>query len=187
MIFYDAEFYNHDNIKVILNNIYKLIIVALIILTFIGCDQSTKSIAKTYLQFSPPMEYLGGFVQLLYAENEGGFLSLGSELPVIVRKITAAVLALGVVIGFVLLLRFTARLEWNELLSYSLLISGGAGNLIDRLFNHGRVIDFIVLGTGNIHTGIFNVADFILMSGLAMLLFNQFLHPKKSDSETPDH
>ena len=39
------------------------------------------------------------------------------------------------------------------------ILSGGIGNLIDRVVNNGLVIDFINPGVGSVRTGIFNVAD----------------------------
>jgi signal peptidase II len=51
-----------------------------------------------------------------------------------------------------------------------LIASGGVGNWIDRLTNDGRVTDFLNLGIGSLRTGIFNVADMVLMAGVALFL-----------------
>jgi len=50
------------------------------------------------------------------------------------------------------------------------LLAGGIGNLIDRLFHNGLVIDFLNVGIGPIRTGIFNVADMAIMAGFGILL-----------------
>ena len=49
--------------------------------------------------------------------------------------------------------------------------AGGLGNLIDRVGQDGYVTDFLNVGVGSVRTGIFNVADLILMLGMAALLF----------------
>ena len=168
-----------------MQNYSKIVILIIVILSLTGIDQFTKSIAKERLQFSPPSEYIGGVVQLQYAENEGGFLSFGADMPLIIRQTVTIVLTFVLVGGLFVLLTYSNKVYWGDLISYALLISGGAGNLIDRLFNGGKVIDFLVVGTEKIHTGIFNVADFFLMTGLAVLLLNQFFHSRNSSQQAP--
>ena len=57
------------------------------------------------------------------------------------------------------------------LVAAGLLIGAGLGNLIDRVMNDGRVYDFLNVGYGIVRTGIFNVADMILMFAIAYLVF----------------
>ena len=52
----------------------------------------------------------------------------------------------------------------------ALVVGGGLSNLIDRLLNEGRVVDFMQLGIGPLRTGVFNVADVAIMGGLAVML-----------------
>ena len=49
------------------------------------------------------------------------------------------------------------------------IIGGGLGNLIDRLSNDFRVVDFINFGIGNVRTGILNVADMSVTFGVIFL------------------
>ena len=49
------------------------------------------------------------------------------------------------------------------------IIGGGLGNLIDRLSNNFRVVDFINFGIGNVRTGILNVADMSVTFGVIIL------------------
>ncbi len=39
-------------------------------------------------------------------------------------------------------------------LSWSLILSGGLGNLLDRMLHDGHVIDFMNLGIGSLWTGV---------------------------------
>src|SRR5262249_2526965 len=51
----------------------------------IGCDHVTKSLAALTLAGSPGRSWLADTVRLQYAENAGGFLSLGAQWPWLVR------------------------------------------------------------------------------------------------------
>jgi signal peptidase II len=45
-------------------------------------------------------------------------------------------------------------------------LSGGVGNLVDRVSNNGLVTDFINVGIGSLRTGVFNVADMAITFGV---------------------
>ena len=57
----------------------------LVLGTTIGCDRATKHVAATALAGAPMQSFLAGTVQLQYAENAGGFLSVGANLPPVAR------------------------------------------------------------------------------------------------------
>ena len=46
--------------------------------TCVGCDQATKTIAKATLPASGPVSLLHNTMTLVYVENPGAFLSLGA-------------------------------------------------------------------------------------------------------------
>ena len=69
-----------------------------------------------------------------------------------------------------LLLISPVLLPLLTLVAVSLFVAGGIGNLIDRLANDGRVIDFMQVGVGWLRTGVFNVADMAITLGAACLL-----------------
>lgn len=58
----------------------------------------------------------------------------------------------------------------SSVAAVALLFAGGVGNLIDRVTSGGSVVDFINLGIGPVHTGIFNVADVAITVGALILL-----------------
>ena len=68
-------------------------------------------------------------------------------------------------------------------LSSTLIISGGLGNLIDRMVNQGAVIDFMNIGLGSIRTGVFNGADLAIMVGLLLLLAALYDKEKSAKDE----
>jgi signal peptidase II len=149
----------------------KAVAAVLIILASAGLDQGAKSLARARLEGGPPVAAAGGLVSLVWVENEGAFLSLGARFPRPVRMvvfIAFPLIVLGFMIGFLLRRQ---GVGWGTLAGLSLIAGGGAGNLIDRIFRNGRVGDFILLGIGRLHSGIFNVADLAVAAGCAVLLF----------------
>ena len=153
-----------------------LILICLIVLA----DQWTKALAREHLQFQP--KYYG-VVSLVYAENEGAFLSLGSTLPRNVR-VGIFTVAVAIAVGVALYLLMAGRVVGLDSVAVALIGAGGIGNLIDRLFRGGRVTDFIFVSFGPewwMHTGVFNVADMAITGGVIWLLISSFL-PKKSFS-----
>ena len=145
----------------------RLVLVIAIAAT-ISCDRATKHIAATTLVGAPSQSFLADLVRLEYVENTGGFLSLGSELPLAVRTglftVGTGLALLGTVVGAILF-------RWSgwPLLGLTLFVAGGASNWLDRVVR-GSVIDFINVGIGSLRTGIFNVADVAIMLGVAIVV-----------------
>jgi signal peptidase II len=148
----------------------QLLLVLLVLSCCVGCDQAVKAYAKGALAFSPPVLLLDGAVRLQYAENPGAFLSLGAELPAAVRFLLGVVLVGATQLALLAFLMRTRRLGTWQRLGFSLFLAGGLGNWIDRIAHDGRVIDFVSLGVGPLHTGIFNVADVAITAGIVIVL-----------------
>jgi signal peptidase II len=150
----------------------KAVLVLIIITACLGCDQATKFIAKSYLMEHPMIAVLGGTVCILYAENDGAFLSLGASLPRETRMfIFTGVVALFLISAFLYLI-LASGIDRLAVISLSIVIGGGLSNLLDRLFYGGRVIDFLNLGYGSLRTGIFNVADIFIMLGMFLFVLD---------------
>jgi signal peptidase II len=150
-----------------LNRILRWSLVLLVLAMAVGCDQATKRLARQSLADAPPLSYLDDSLRLEYAENAGGFLSLGAELPGRVRFFLFVPLVAVILAGSLALAqRSTSALQ---LWGLSLLAGGGAGNLIDRIAHDGRVVDFINLGLGSLRTGVFNLADVAVTTGVVLL------------------
>ena len=138
----------------------------------IGCDQGTKYIASTILADKTLQSFFGDIFRLLYAENTGGFLGLGANLPPAWRTAFFTV-GTGVILVLfaVILLRF--KMSLGQMTGLTLFVAGGASNWIDRVIR-GSVVDFMNIGIGWMRTGIFNVADAAIMVGIALLLLPGF-------------
>ncbi len=134
-------------------------------------DQVTKVIATAELKGVPMRTYLGDTFRLAYATNDGAFLSLGSQLPPLLRF---WVLTVGVGLLLAGLMVHALRsplLHAPQISAYALIVSGGFSNWVDRARFGGLVVDFMNLGIGPVRTGIFNVADLAILAGIALLFF----------------
>lgn len=142
----------------------------------IAFDQVTKQIALAQLRGVPPQRFLGDTFRLLFVENDGAFLSLGSNLPEGLRYALLTLLPIAIL---ALLLFYTLRsreLDTWQIVAYSFILGGGISNIYDRLL-YGKVVDFMNMGIGTLRTGIFNFADVSIMIGLFMLLPYLFKKP----------
>ena len=141
------------------------IALAVIIVLTIALDQGTKLIARRTLMNAFPRHY-AGVLTLLYTENPGAFLSLGSNLPVNVRHLVFDGLVSAGLLAAAFAL-FTGRMGLGrDAVTIAFIIGGGVGNLIDRLRFDGLVTDFIYLAVGPLHTGVFNIADMAITGGV---------------------
>lgn len=155
--------------------IKRLLLILAILLSCVGCDQTTKSVAKTYLSETESISLLGGGLRLQVAKNYGAFLSLGASLSPAWRN---AILTGGVATALAGMFAFALAHRSRNLIvtpAIALAIGGGLSNLIDRLQHGGYVLDFMNIGIGSARTGIFNVADILILTGLFLLLFSERL------------
>ena len=143
------------------------LLLALLFAATVACDRTTKRLAVQTLAGTPARTFLGGTVTVLYAENTGGFLSLGAGLSPAIRG-TVFVGATGLLLVLVSVVIVRRQDPWS-LLGAALFVAGGASNWVDRAA-HGKVVDFLNLGIGSLRTGVFNVADIAIMAGLLLLV-----------------
>jgi signal peptidase II len=141
-------------------------------------DRITKAYAHQNLRSALPISLLYDTIRIHYMENTGATLGMGSSLTEGARFIVFVVLiglVLAAAFGYLI---FSPGLSTGQSLGLALVISGGLGNLIDRILNQGAVIDFINLGIGPLRTGVFNVADVIVYAGMAIFVFFSLKAPR---------
>jgi signal peptidase II len=151
-------------------------------LLFIGCDRMTKDIARAHLMFHPPISYLHNTFILEYTENTGAALSLGDSLSKPLSFwLLSIVPLLFLVVLFIYAIRKAPVLGNWKLFAFSLIFAGGLGNIIDRLAYDRHVTDFMNVGIGSLRTGIFNVADMCVTTGVIVLLFTSWERKPKGE------
>ena len=132
-------------------------------------DQWSKQWASATLKHRPPLDYWNGFFQFRYAENSGAWGSLGSTWPEPVRYVFLIALPSLLLLFFLGHLIFSKHTTIPKNIAYSCILSGGIGNLIDRI-RFDYVVDFMYMGIGPLHTNIFNIADMSIMTGLGWVI-----------------
>lgn len=159
----------------------RALIIFAILISNVGCDQVSKSIARQRLDIHAPIDVINNYVTLtlIKAENSGAFLGMGSSWPEPLRFFLLGfipMLALGLAIVFVLT---TKRLTSASLVGFCFIVGGGIGNIFDRLV-HGSVTDFLHINFVIFKTGIFNMADVSIMTGAFMVFLSLMLDGKKN-------
>lgn len=163
----------------------KLLLSLAILTCCVGCDQATKTIARQTLRNTPPKSYLGDTIRLDFAQNPGGFLSLGASLPDSFRTTLFIAMNSCMTVGLFCFLCIKRDIPIMLFVSLVFVLSGGIGNLIDRICNHGLVTDFMNVGIGPLRTGVFNVADIAVTFGAIAVGCLTFKHGAGEPSDTP--
>ena len=159
----------------------RLFVLVLIAASTIGCDRVTKQLATALLADKPAQSLLADSVRLEYAENAGGFLSLGARLPPGARS-AIFIVATGLFLGVLLVALFRSRGSFVRSAGVALFLAGGVSNWIDRVLR-GSVVDFLNVGVGWLRTGIFNVADVAIVIGVAIFVLAE-LRARRDSTDT---
>ena len=128
----------------------------------VAADQGIKWWASTVLSRMETMPIIENVLHLTYRENTGAAFSLLSGERWLLIGVTAVVIAL--MIAFVVANKAKSP---YLLASLTLIISGGIGNLIDRIAA-GFVVDYVDFRL--IHFAIFNFADSCVCVGAGLLI-----------------
>ena len=135
------------------------------VVAFIFIDQLIKYYVDLYLKPSSSIIIIKNVLQLNYLENDGAMMGFmgGKTLTMTVLAVICLVVMLAVI--------FTGLIK--DRIDYwccILMISGGLGNIIDRIFR-GYVIDYIEVLFIDFY--IFNFADCLITVSAFVLIFYQ--------------
>jgi len=156
------------------------IYIILIIVLTIAVDQISKILVRASIE--PQTEtsrgerisLIGDAFVMMNVENAGAFLGMGSDLNPTLRLIFLLILPIFV-LGFVL--RYIIKdksLDNLSLFAFSSIIGGGIANVFDRIV-YGSVTDFFFIDLGGVfRTGIFNMADLSVTTGMIILVLMSF-------------
>ena len=149
-------------------------LITIIIFFSIVFDQISKFWIRNNFDSYIEHSIIADIFTLIKVENTGAFLGMGSELSEIPRILLLIVLPIIVLISITIYTYIDKSLDKISIIGFSLIIGGGIGNIFDRIV-YGSVTDFLYLNFGGIFkTGIFNVADFSVTTGMVMILISSF-------------
>ena len=164
-----------------MRTVTRFILVGITLVGCVACDQASKNAVRHYLAVGESYSFLHDILRLVHAENPGAFLSLGGALSEHTRMLMFAGFFGALAVAALLAALLARGLGRWHVVALALIAAGGCGNWIDRLTNGGNVTDFLNVGIGSVRTGIFNVADMILMAGAALFVLAA-RHPAASDN-----
>jgi signal peptidase II len=131
-------------------------------------DQFTKILAIHYLKPFDPVIIIEPFFWLIIRQNSGAAFSLFSKHPIVLTIFNTLASAAIVI--------WAIRIPKKEKLmrtSLALIAGGALGNLCDRYFRGGAVIDFLDLHWFNkMHWPTFNIADMAICAGVALIFID---------------
>lgn len=164
------------------------IYIILVIILTIAVDQTSKVLVRTHVDArtnvsrGESISLIGDAFIMMNVENEGAFLGMGSDLGPVLRVILLLILPI-VVLGFVLRYVFKDKsLDNLSLFAFASIIGGGLANVYDRIL-YGSVTDFLFIDLGGVfRTGIFNMADLSVTTGMIILVLTSFKKKKPSEA-----
>lgn len=159
-----------------------LVILFILILNF-SCDQISKTIIRKSIAEYEIIPIIDGYFTLTMVENKGAFLSAGSSLPYFIRLILLTLLPIAFLTYGLWLIIQKKDMPQMLVIGWCFVIGGGIGNLYDRII-HGSVTDFLHLDLRLFQTGIFNMADVSIMTGMFIIILGQFLYSVNQNNYT---
>ncbi len=157
----------------------RTVYILIVIIITIALDQISKIWIRANIEARSQSEIIGDFFTLHNVENKGAFLGMGSDLNETLRIILLLILPV-VVLSFVLRHILKDKTLNNlSLFAFASIIGGGIANVYDR-FVYGSVTDFWHIDLGGVfRTGIFNMADLSVTTGMIILVLASFKKKKE--------
>ena len=163
-------------------------VLLIIFILIVSLDQWTKHTIQQKLPLHRAVEVIPGFFNLTHVRNTGGAFGIFGGNRGGLSSLMFVMVSL-IAIGAILVLFIKAKEdEKNLALSFSLVLSGATGNLIDRL-RYGEVIDFLEFYVSSFHWPSFNIADSAICIGVGLMALELFIRDrrKSTKSKTPNH
>ena len=157
-----------------LNKKSSYLLITIIVFLSISFDQISKIWVRNNFESYSEKSIIGDMFTLIKVENTGAFLGMGSELSEIPRILLLIILPVIVLISITLYTYIDKMLDKLSIIGFSLIIGGGIANIFDRIV-FGSVTDFLYINLGGIFkTGIFNIADLSVTTGMILILISSF-------------
>lgn len=132
-------------------------------LLLVVIDQVVKILVINKMALQQSIIVINNFFNITYVRNTGAAWSILSGNVLLLIMIS--VIALGVIYYYLIK---DKELNKIDIISYSMLIGGIIGNLIDRVV-HGYVIDYLDFKIFNYNFPIFNIADTLIVISIIII------------------
>ena len=157
-----------------LNKRKRNLFITTIVFLSIILDQISKIWVRNNFESYIENSIIGDVFTLIKVENTGAFLGMGSELSEIPRVLLLIALPIIVLVSITIYTYIDKSLDKISIIGFSLIIGGGIANIFDRIV-YGSVTDFLYLNFGGVFkTGIFNIADLSVTTGMILILISSF-------------
>ena len=146
-----------------MKNGFKSVLFFGIVFTII--DQVVKIVLSNKMIINQTFIVIRDFFSITLVHNTGAAFSIltGSKWLLIFIGVAA-------LIGLIIYIKKLEVIDDIDIFTYSLLIGGIVGNLIDRIV-HGYVIDYLSFSFGKFYFPIFNFADICIVLAILIILF----------------
>ncbi len=140
-------------------------------------DQITKYLTVAHIARHADIPVIPGVLSLTFLENKGAAWGIFHNERLFLIVLSAAILA---ALTWIVIRKPCQNRLYRT--SLSLIYAGALGNLIDRIFRPGGVVDMLKLDF--IEFPVFNLADCCVVAGVILLcIYILFLHDKEKSIE----
>ena len=137
-------------------------------------DQLSKFLIRQNVDQYSEIKLIGDYFILTNVENSGAFLGMGSDFSPFIKTIFLLILPVIILICIMVYVYRDKQIDKISLIGFCFIIGGGIGNIYDRIL-YGSVTDFLFIDLGGIFkTGIFNIADLSVTTGMILILLMSF-------------
>ena len=148
--------------------------ITILIAVSVLLDQLSKILIRNNVDQYSEVKLIGEYFILTNVENSGAFLGMGSDFSPFIKTIFLLILPVIVLICVIVYVYRDKQIDKISLIGFCLIIGGGIANIYDRIL-YGSVTDFLFIDLGGIFkTGIFNIADLSVTTGMILILLISF-------------
>ena len=162
----------------------KQIYILILICLNIGADQYSKHLVREKVVPGSRTELVGELLQLMNVENSGAFLGMGSEANPTIKMIFLLIVPLLVLTSVLYYLFTNKSIDRLTTLGLSRVVGGGIANLYVR-FVYGAATDFLFMDFNFARTGILNLADLSVTTGMVLILISTFKEKNRKSKPLP--
>ena len=148
--------------------------ITILIAVSVLLDQLSKILIRNNVDQYSEVKLIGEYFILTNVENSGAFLGMGSDFSPFIKTVFLLILPIIVLICIMIYVYRDKQIDKISLIGFCLIIGGGIANIYDRIL-YGSVTDFLFIDLGGIFkTGIFNIADLSVTTGMILILLMSF-------------